>query len=242
MQIIFSDLDRMLIDPDTCLWETAIPVFDRIREKRIPFVVVTNKTRAEVEVWRKATNVRYPFIVEGGGAIFFPTGYLNVPFRTRNNGEYNVLDFGSPYQELIVDLHRASEMAGCLVRGFHQMEVAELSQDAGLSPLQAELAKRREYSEAFRIVDGDPERLNSAVHQVGRRLTWRDQYFHITGNNHVTGAVRVLAQAFTLSFGRVTTIGVGTGADDTPFLKLMDRAVLASQTTWSEAALTILRE
>ena len=229
MQIFFSDINRMLMEPGT-----ESPALERIREKRIPFVLVTNKTRAEVEHWREATGIRYPFIVEGGGAIFFPRGYLRIPFRTRSNGEYEVLDFGTPYEDLIVDLRRACEMSDCLVRAFHQMDVAELSQDSGLSLLQAELAKRREYSEGFRIIDGDPERLDSAIQQLGRCLAWRDRYFHITGKNHVSGAVRVLSQAFAISYGDVTKVGVATGPDDLPFLKLMDRVVLDTSTILQE--------
>jgi mannosyl-3-phosphoglycerate phosphatase len=242
MHILFSDLGRTLIDPLTCSWQAATPVLDRIREKRIPFVLVTNKTRAEVEFWRDATGICDPFIVEGGGAIFFPKAHLSLPFRMKNKSGYDVLEFGAPYEQLITDLKHAAQMSGCVVRGFHEMTVAELSQDAGLSSLQADLAKHREYSEPFWVVDGDAERLDAAIQQLGRRLTLRDGYFHITGNNHVSGAVRVLSQAFSLSYGPVTKIGLGTGPDDIPFLKVMDRVVFAAPMDWNRAALSILQE
>src|SRR6476660_460459 len=43
MQILFSDLGRPLIDPLTHSSEAATPVLERIRNKRIPFVLVTDK-------------------------------------------------------------------------------------------------------------------------------------------------------------------------------------------------------
>src|SRR5262249_43965340 len=155
-----------LIDPVTSSWEAAAPVIDRIREKQIPFVLVTNKTRAEVEFWRDATGIRHPFIVEGGGAIFFPQGRLPLPFRTKNHSGYDILEFGVTYEQLVMDLERAAEMAGCTVRGFNQLSVAELSQEAGLSILHARLAKQREYSEPFRIIDGDIVKLEAAIQEL----------------------------------------------------------------------------
>jgi mannosyl-3-phosphoglycerate phosphatase family protein len=242
MQILFSDLGQMFIDSRSGSWETTAPVFERIRQKRIPWVLVTNKTRAEIELWSEETGIRYPFIVEDGAAIFFPKGQMSLPFRAKVKSGYQVLEFGNSHDELITDLERACEMSGCLVRTFHEMELGELSQDAGFSPFHALLAKQREYSEAFRILHGDPERLTSAIQQIGRRIVWRDRFFHITGNNHVAGAVRIVAQAFALSYGNITKIGIGTGPYDTPFLKLMDRVVLAGPDTWNEATLTILQD
>jgi mannosyl-3-phosphoglycerate phosphatase len=247
MQILFSDLGRPLIDPVTHSSEAATPVLERIRNKRIPFVLVTDKTRAEVEFWRDTTGIRFPFIVEGGGAIFFPShffphGHLPLPFRTIRRSGYDVLEFGVTCDQLIIDLKRAAEMAGCIVRGFHEMTFAELAQDAGMSELQAQLAKQREYSEPFRIIHGDIAILETAIQALGRRVTRRDSYLVITGNNHVSGAVRILSQAFTMSYGHVTKIGLGTGPDDLPFLKVMDRVVFAEAADWNRAALSILEE
>jgi mannosyl-3-phosphoglycerate phosphatase len=225
MQILFSDLGRPLIDPLTHSWEAATPVLERIRQKQIPFVLVTNKTRAEVEFWREATGIRYPFIVEGGGAIFFPSiffpRHMPLPFRTVRRGGYDVLEFGVTHDQLVVDLERAAEMSHCVVRGFNE---------------------KREYSEPFRIIHGDIEALEAAIHALGRRVTRRDGYFLITGNNHVSGAVRILSQAFMMSYGHVTKIGLGTGPDDIPFLNVMDRVVFAEPDDWNRAALSILGE
>jgi mannosyl-3-phosphoglycerate phosphatase len=247
MQILFSDLGRPLIDPLTHSSGAATPVLERIRDKRIPFVLVTDKTRAEVEFWRNVTGIRYPFIVEGGGAIFFPShffpqGHLPLPFRTVRRGGYDVLEFGATYDQLVSDLEHAAQMSGCVVRGFHEMTATELAENAGMSELHAQLAKQREYSEPFRIIHGDMGILEEAIQALGRRVTRRDSYSVITGNNHVSGAVRILSQAFTMSYGHVTKIGLGTGPDDVPFLKVMDRVVFAEPADWNRAALSILEE
>jgi len=240
MQVLFSDLGQMLIDART--GEAATPVVERIRAKRIPLVLVTNKTRAEVEFWRDATGIRYPFIVEDGAAVFFPKGHLSLPFRAKVKCGYEVLEFGNSHDELIADLHRACEMSGCTVRAFHEMELAEFSEGAGFSSFHAHLARQREYSEAFRILQGDPERLDSAIQQIGRRLVWRDRYLHITGKNHVAGAVRIVAQALAISYGDITKIGISASPDDSSFLKFMDRVVLAGPDAWEDATLTVLQD
>ena len=64
----------------------------------MPWVLVTSKTRAEVEFWRRCLGNEHPFIVENGGAAFVPAGYFRfaVP-GGKPRGAYDVLEWGTPY-------------------------------------------------------------------------------------------------------------------------------------------------
>jgi len=53
MLVVFTDLDGTLLDEETYSWEAAEPALAMLRERGIPWVMVTSKTRAEVEVLRE---------------------------------------------------------------------------------------------------------------------------------------------------------------------------------------------
>lgn len=66
MQTVFTDLDGTLLDHETYSWEAARPALERLELSGIPWILVTSKTRAEVELWRKQLGNRHPFIIENG--------------------------------------------------------------------------------------------------------------------------------------------------------------------------------
>jgi len=87
------------------------------------------------------------------------------------------------------------------------------------------MAKARRYDEAFRLVKGNAEALQHATEKRGMRLTQGGRFFHITGQNDKADAVFLLINAYR-QLGRIETVGIGDGPNDTEFLKLVDHAVL----------------
>ena len=74
--VIFTDLDGTLLDRQTYSWEQAASAINWVKERRIPLVFCSSKTRVEQEVIQAELNIAEPFIVENGSAIFFPEGYF----------------------------------------------------------------------------------------------------------------------------------------------------------------------
>jgi mannosyl-3-phosphoglycerate phosphatase len=70
--LIFTDLDATLVDHDTYDFEAARTTLEMLRNKTVPVIICSSKTHAEIEVYRKRMDLRGPFIVENGGAIFVP--------------------------------------------------------------------------------------------------------------------------------------------------------------------------
>ncbi|UCH52084.1 MAG: HAD hydrolase family protein, partial [Chloroflexota bacterium] len=62
--VIFSDLDGTLLDRATYSYDKALPTVDYLRERGIPIVFCSAKTRVEQEVYRRELKVFHPFIVE----------------------------------------------------------------------------------------------------------------------------------------------------------------------------------
>ena len=60
--LVFTDLDGTLLDHDTYGWEAASPALAQCRERGIPIVLVSSKTRAEMDNLRRRMGLSMPFI------------------------------------------------------------------------------------------------------------------------------------------------------------------------------------
>jgi HAD superfamily hydrolase (TIGR01484 family) len=74
--IIYTDLDGTLLDEKSYSFLDAAPALRAAQAKGIPVIFCSSKTSAEIARIRQQLEVRDPFIVENGAAIFTPTGYF----------------------------------------------------------------------------------------------------------------------------------------------------------------------
>ena len=227
MRVVITDLDGTLLDADTYSWEAARPAVQRLQAAGIPLILCSSKTRPEIEECRRELNNHDPFIVENGGAMLVPDGYF--PFRpwfSKESGDYDVIEFGAPYTELVKALEHAAAMTDCTVAGFSQMSPAEIAAKAGLSLKQAEWAKQRQYDEAFEFIDGDRAALLRAISEAGYQWTRGGRFYHITGNSDKGLAVMLLLRLYYQIHRNVISIGLGDSLNDAEFLSAVDLPVL----------------
>jgi len=223
--VIFSDLDGTLLHPRTYSWEKARPALELVKRNGVPLVLVTSKTRAEVEVWRERLDNQHPFIVENGGGIFIPEGYFSFPVEGDVRDGYRVITLGMPYDAVRARFIELWERLGVRVRGFGDMRVEEVMDLTGLSRDEAQLAMRRDFEEPFIFQGKTDERFLQAIEGSGLRWT-RGRLFHIMGDHHKGRAVAKLCKLYEQHFGPLTTIGIGDSLNDLPFLAVVDRPVL----------------
>lgn len=228
MHVVFTDLDGTLLDHETYSWEGARPALERLKSCDIPWVLVTSKTRAEVEFWRSQLGNQHPFVVENGAAAFVPRDYFPFPVTGASQRDgYYVLEWGKKYGHLVSCLKEASRRSRCSVRGFHEMTASEISFCSDLPLEQAALSKLREYDEPFRILDMERvDPLLQAIEQQGLHWTRGGRFWHITGDSDKAVAVTALEQLFERAYGPLQTIGLGDAINDAPFLKLVTFPVL----------------
>ena len=133
MNVVFSDLDGTLLDEETYSYEGALAALHALHELKVPLILCSSKTRAEIEFWRERLEYQHPFIVENGGAIFVPRNYFpNRPKEAKQQVDaYDVIEFGTPYRDLVAALNKASEKSGCRVLGFNDMTATEISSRSG---------------------------------------------------------------------------------------------------------------
>jgi mannosyl-3-phosphoglycerate phosphatase len=233
--VIFTDLDGTLLNHNTYSWEPARPALEHLRRRGVPWIFVTSKTRAEVELLRERMGNEHPFIVENGGAAFVPKGYFPfaIPGAAARDG-FEVLEWGASYEILTAALDDAARETSCRVQSFHAMTVEETAAACGLPIADAALAKQREYDEPFVNLDPSCDAIlldNLACR--GFRTTRGGRFYHVCGNNDKAVAVRAVRDLFARR-EPVLTIGLGDGWNDLPFLKAVDTAVIIRSPRSSE--------
>lgn len=242
--IIFTDLDGTLLHPKTYSFEEARPALNLIKEKGIPLVLCSSKTRAEMEVYRKRLENEHPFVSENGGGIFIPKGYFGVRNAECGEGtvpekieeavpaissdEYETIVTGTPYQTIRKAFLELKHGLNAKVKGFGDMTEREIAALSGLTEEEAALAKQRDFGEPF-FFEGEPDgRLLKAIEEEGLHWT-QGRFFHIMGDNDKGRAVKILTHLYGKVSGEISTFGLGDGFNDLPMLKEVDYPVLVQK-------------
>ncbi|MCJ7596228.1 MAG: HAD-IIB family hydrolase [Desulfobacterales bacterium] len=231
MFLIFTDLDGTLLDPDTYGWEEALPALDLCRRLEVPVILVSSKTRAEMDVLRNRLGLSAPFISENGGGIFFPKeGIPEAPPGTAPVGDAWKWSLGRPYDSLVNSLREIRKALGWNIRGFSDMTLEEISRVTGLDSESCRLAAQREYDEPFVVLgqgdDPDMGPLHAAARQRGLFMTSGGRFHHLQGKNDKGVAVEKLISWYQEHSPRVTSMALGDSPNDFSMLKRVQHPVL----------------
>ncbi len=226
--IVFSDLDGTLLSHDDYSWEEAVPTLEVLRNRDIPLILCSSKTKSEIELWRERLGNGHPFISENGGGIFIPAGYrgFRLEYDAIEDG-YRVISLGTGYPSLVKALGEIREKTGLSIRGFSDMGAEEVAGLTGLGLEEARLAKRRQYGEPF-LVEGKADGLREAINEMGLECTEGGRFFHLLGRVDKGVATKRLSKIYREnSTGvEVVSIGVGDSFNDLPMLEAVDIPVL----------------
>ena len=245
MFIIFTDLDGTLLDHFTYSFSAASDALKLIREKGIPLIICTSKTRAEILPIRRRLRNKDPFISENGGAVYIPDRYFSFlyEFQRRIKG-YRVIEIGVPHKILLNVLRKIGDKTGVSIEGISEMSVQKIMDFTFLKKREAELSKKREYSEPFLIcenhlspllhkegIKGRSEgrwinKVKREILEMGFKFTSGGRFFHIMKGNDKGKAVKILKNLYIQKYGDIKTIGIGNSLNDLPMLKAVDIPVL----------------
>jgi mannosyl-3-phosphoglycerate phosphatase len=236
--IIFTDLDGSLLDSTTYSYEAATPALTALCEQGIPLVLVSGKTRAEIEPIRQRLDNRDPFIVENGGAVFVPHGLFDFPLeRIRTTSPYEVIELGLPYHLLREVLKQIEDAVETPLQGFGDLSVDAIMEETGLPRADAILAKQREYDEPF-LLQGPQALVEEVCRQIitrGLRWTKGGRLFHLMGENDKGAAASILLryyhrqQRMTGPAERIETVGIGDSINDASLLAMVDYPILVQK-------------
>lgn len=231
--IFFSDLDGTLLDHDSYSWAPAQPALDELARRRLPLVLVSSKTRAEMDLLRRKLGNGHPFVSENGGGIFFPRGYFpgNVAGAVSASHQYLCIPLARPYAQITALLDTLAQETGASLVGFRQMSAREVAQNTGLAPREAQLARQREFDEPFFFTGSEQaqQRFLDAARQHGLTLTRGGRFWHAFAGSDKGRAIQRLMQLYRRALrgsARLRSVALGDSANDLPMLKAASVAVV----------------
>ncbi len=228
--IVITDLDGCLLDPVTYDYGEALDTIYMLQKMGIPIVFCSTKTRVEQEYFRSRLEIKDPFIVENGAAIFIPINYFkNVKIDYHKVHEYyQVIEYGLPTKEIIKRISDLISNYKEVVRLLHRMRIEEVMAITGLPRDQAGLARIRDYSLVFYPLDR--YRVNELIERIKARglrvITGGGILYTVTGDHDKGLATRKILELYRTEYGDIVSIGIGDSIIDVPMLKEVDIPVI----------------
>lgn len=143
--LIISDLDGTLLDHHDYQFNAAKPALKIIEKQKIPLILNSSKTAAEIKIIRSSLNNNHPFVIENGAGIYL----------VHENNNYEIVKFGKDRKEILAILAKVKEKLGLSYIGFNDMTIEELMACTGLNKEQAESAKQRDFTEPLQWHDDE---------------------------------------------------------------------------------------
>lgn len=250
---MFTDIDGTLVDINTAEYGKETDKLIRlIKERNIPLILASAKTRLEQNKIREDLGISDPFIVENGGAIVIPKGYfpdyalrdIKYPLRetqeikneARDVNHEIVVELGKPADYIRAKLSDIRKKYSINFRGVADISVEKLSNLALISREQAKRMAQRNYGETIlQIQSEDIARFIKYVQEDGMKVIHGGRFFDVTVGTDKGIAVGILKKLFKDKFhNNVTFFGIGDSTNDIPMLNLMDIPILVQRqdSTW----------
>jgi mannosyl-3-phosphoglycerate phosphatase len=223
--VVFTDLDGTLLDHDDYSYEAALPALQLLTRFDIPLILTSSKTKSEMLALRTELNNHHPFVVENGGAVYYPAGY----FESRAGSRLSSKTFGKPYAEVIDIVNRLRTDLTLNFSGFNDWTVDEIVAHTGLSVEDAGNAKQRDCGEPILWFD-DEQKLQvfkSRLAEYELRLLKGGRFHHVTGTYDKASAVEWLMEAYQARDEcTVVSAALGDAGNDLEMLKSVDHAMV----------------
>ncbi len=229
--VVVTDIDDSLLEPGASALPSERAALDFLARSGIPLVINSSRTHAEIERIQETLRLLTPSISEHGSALFIPPGcFPSIPDRAARAVSGHVIEFGRPYHHVVDAVRSVARELGVEIVGFADLTIEDAARELGVTDVEAQLAKLREYTELIRIADG-PDATRSHVLNALRRRGLR---CWPTGRHHLVTATRDRAESLlTLkalwrhAWGEPPSIvGFGNTEGDVGWLRYADVAVI----------------
>ena len=228
--VVVTDVDGSFLERGTRSLPDERAALDFLAARGIPLVIRSSRPRAEIERLRQTLQMLTPFISENGSALFLPHDSLPfVPQRARPAVGGHVIEFGKRYHDVVDALRLTCRELEVEIIGFAELSIEDTARELGVALVEAQLAKLREYTELFRIVDETDamrSRLFKALHRRGLRC-WRTGTHHlVTATPDRAESLLALRAIWKQAWGDHVMIGLGDSEDDVAWLRHVDVAII----------------
>ncbi|MCK4429232.1 MAG: HAD-IIB family hydrolase [Candidatus Aenigmarchaeota archaeon] len=231
LYLIFTDLDGTLVD-ENYSWEKALSVLEEVKNKKIPVIYCSAKTKSEQDVIRNRMGVSHPFIAENGSAVYVPKGYFGKSVG-EESGDYEIILLGAKFEEINEDIKKLKEKYK--IKNFYSLTSEEVAEITGLDVESAGRAKKREFGET--VVEADEEALEELKKKFN--VVSGGRFMQVFGKGADKGkAINALSEVYK-KFGEVVTVGIGNAHNDEAMLRVVDIPILVKNPDGNWADLKI---
>lgn len=228
--IVFSDLDGTLLDHSTYQSDAAEATLQQLRNIKVPIILNTSKTFAEVKEIHNSLKLNTPFIIENGAAIYIPKGtFKQQPADTKTVDDFWVKSFCVERQHWLNLLSSKATQYAQHYRGFSKLTDSSLSQLTGLTLEEASRAKQRQYGEPIQWLSDDVTKTQFIQHltKLGATVVRGGRFIHVGGYSDKGHALSWLTKIYqdNLGSGSILTVALGDGENDNSMLEAANIAV-----------------
>ena len=203
-------------------FSAADEALDIIREKQIPLIITTSKTRAQVEIYRARLNLDHPIIVENGSAVYFPKGSFprgRLPAGCLAEGGEFIFPLAGTVDVILPDLRSAAGKVGAEIELITEMPVDKIHELTGMPIEECRLAKNRKYIMYF-LCHSRREELTNELRSRNLKITWGSYFMHLGDTGSKGMAVHKLTALYRgLGHYSVITAGFGDNMNDKSMLE-----------------------
>ncbi|MGR9052906.1 MAG: HAD-IIB family hydrolase [Gammaproteobacteria bacterium] len=224
--LIFTDLDGTLLSSRDYSFGASERALAEIKNHRIPLIINSSKTSAEIADIRTALVNNDPYIVENGAAVYIPEN-LGFDRALRQHS------FSLSYEAIIEVIHDLRKRHGFAFSGFHDLSIDEVSETTGLSLAEAANAKQRVGTEPILWSD-DESRLAYFEKEIKRRnlkLVKGGRFYHVMGlHADKAHAMNWLVRQYRRRYGiDFKIIALGDSENDIAMLEQSDIAAVINR-------------
>ncbi|MDF0600949.1 HAD-IIB family hydrolase [Psychromarinibacter sp. C21-152] len=209
--VVFTDLDGTLLDHATYSHAAAAPALAELRRRRIPLVLASSKTAAEIAPLHAELGLgAAPAIVENGAGLLEPAA--------PEGGD------AAEYARIRAALDAVPPGPRARYRGFGDMSDAEVAELTGLSREEAARARRRCHSEPGLWAGSEADRaaFEAALAERGIHARAGGRFLTLSLGRTKADAMRAVAARL----GAETTVALGDAPNDAEMLAAADYAVV----------------
>ena len=217
--VIFSDLDGTFLNHDDYSFEDALPALEMVKDRDIPVVFTSSKTRVEMQHIVDAVELDCPLIYETGCGACWPEGYFSQ-LQTSEQA------FCGSYASVTRLLDELRDAHGFRFLGFHDMDTSTIENLTGLGTQQARDAATRLHGEPLQWQDTDDSLVvfRQLIEDRGLHLITGGRFIHVMSPVDKSHAMRWMMQQFQHGQPAATwhSVGLGDSPNDVQLLQAVD--------------------
>ena len=230
--VIYTDLDGTLLDHHTYAFDEALETIKALRDRGMPIIPCTSKTRAETVSLMQAMDIHGPMIIENGAAIWVPQDWgLERPEGSSSDADAWCHSFGPSRGMIRRQLAILSIEWGNRYQSLCDLSDKQVAAVTGLDLEGAARAKQREHCETLIWLGtpADREAFAEQVESLDMRCLEGGRCVHVLGSGGKAEAVSWLHHKIRRErpdFAAAVSLSAGDAENDVEMLEVTDLALL----------------